>query len=174
MRSEKSRVAGGVHGFAAYASSFSPSGARVVLSHESSVEPGDFWVYDLSSRKTKQLTYSAIASLNSAPRAPSQVISYKSFDGKTISALLWIPFNLKRDGSNPALVLPHGGPTGQMVDYWNTDVAALASRGYLRIAPNPRRAPGFRLHFQKANFQELRRGDLRHEIAGVNVRQATG
>src|SRR5256885_15645772 len=92
--------------------SFSPSGDRLLLSHESSVEPGDFWIYDVSSRESKQLTYSAIASLNSAARSPSQVISYKSFDGKTISALLWIPFNLKRDGSNPALVLPHGGPTG--------------------------------------------------------------
>src|SRR5260370_8191720 len=152
MRSEKSRVAGGVHGFAAYASSFSPSGARVVLSHESSVEPGDFWVYDLSSRKTKQLTYSAIASLNSAPRAPSQVISYKSFDGKTISALLWIPFNLKRDGSNPALVLPHGGPTGQSGDYWSPRLPAFVSRGYVCIKPNVHASPGNCLEFQKANY----------------------
>jgi Tol biopolymer transport system component len=77
MRSEKIPVAGGVNGFAANPSSFSRSGDRLLLSHESSVEPGDFWVYDISSRKAKQLTFSAIASLNSAPRSPSQVISYK-------------------------------------------------------------------------------------------------
>jgi len=65
MRSEKIPVAGGVNGFAAYPNSFSPSGERLLLSHESSVEPGDFWVYDVSSRKSRQLTYSAIASLNS-------------------------------------------------------------------------------------------------------------
>src|SRR6266851_4867813 len=45
MRPEKIPVAGGVNGFAAYPSSFSPSGDRLLLSHESSVEPGDFWVY---------------------------------------------------------------------------------------------------------------------------------
>jgi len=46
--------------------------------------------------------------------------------------ILLVPcsFNLKHDGSNSAVVIPHGGPTGQMVDYWNTDVAALTSRGY--------------------------------------------
>ncbi|PYU62060.1 MAG: hypothetical protein DMG56_12460 [Acidobacteria bacterium] len=123
LHSEKIPVPGGVNGFAGYPSSFSPSGDRLLLSHESSVEPGDFWIYHVSSRKSKQLTYSAIASLNSVPRSPSQIISYKSFDGKTISALLWMPFNLKRDGSNPALVLPHGGPTGQSGDYWSPRVA---------------------------------------------------
>ena len=85
-----------------------------------------------------------------------------------------MPFNLKRDGSNPAIVLPHGGPTGQMVDYWNTDVAALVSRGYVCIAPNPRGSTGYGLDFQKANFQDLGGGDLKDEIAGVDFLKATG
>ncbi len=174
MRPEKIPVAGGVNGFAAYPSSFSPSGDRLLLSHESSVEPGDFWVYDLSSRKTRQLTYSAIASLNSAPRAPSQVISYKSFDGKTISALLWIPFNLNRDGSNPALVLPHGGPTGQSADYWSRRVAAFVSRGYVCIEPNVRGSTGYGVEFQKANYKDLGGGDLQDEVYAAKFLEATG
>jgi dipeptidyl aminopeptidase/acylaminoacyl peptidase len=174
MRSEKIPVGGGVNGFAAYPSSFSPSGDRLLLSHESSVEPGDFWVYDVSSRKSKQLTYSAIASLNSAARAPSQVISYKSFDGKTISALLWIPFNLKRDGSNPALVLPHGGPTGQSGDYWSPRVAAFVSRGYICIEPNVRGSTGYGMEFQKANYKDLGGGDLQDEVYAAKFLEATG
>jgi len=174
MRSEKIPVAGGVNGFAANPSSFSPPGDRLLLSHESSVEPGDFWVYDLSSRRAKQLTYSAIASLNSAPRAPSQVISYKSFDGKTISALLWIPFNLKRDGSNPALVLPHGGPTGQSGDYWSPRVAAFVSRGYVCIEPNVRGSTGYGMEFQKTNYKDLGGGDLQDEVYAAKFLEATG
>jgi len=174
MRSEKIPIAGGVNGFAAYPSSFSPSGDRLLLSHESSVEPGDFWVYDLPSRKAKQLTYSAIASLNSAPRSPSQVISYKSFDGKTISALLWIPFNLKRDGSNPALVLPHGGPTGQSGDYWSPRVAAFVSRGYVCVEPNVRGSTGYGMEFQKANYKDLGGGDLQDEVYAAKFLEATG
>src|SRR6266403_2460068 len=124
-KSEKLSIPAGVNGPAANPNSFSPSGDRLLFSHESSVQPGDLWVYDLTSRNSSQLTFSAIASLSSAPRAPSHIVSYQSFDGKTISALLWIPFNLKRDQSNPALVLPHGGPTGQSADYWSPRVAAF-------------------------------------------------
>jgi dipeptidyl aminopeptidase/acylaminoacyl peptidase len=38
-------------------------------------------------------------------------VHYKSFDDKIIGAFLWVPYNLKRDASNPGIVLPHGGPT---------------------------------------------------------------
>jgi dipeptidyl aminopeptidase/acylaminoacyl peptidase len=174
MRSEKIPIGGGVNGFAGNPSPFSPSGDRLLLSHESSVEPGDFWVYDTSSRKAKQLTYSVIASLNSAARAPSQVVSYKSFDGKTISALLWIPYNLKRDGSSPALVLPHGGPTGQSADYWSPRVAALVSRGYICMEPNVRGSTGYGMEFQKANFKDLGGGDLQDEVYAAKFLEATG
>jgi dipeptidyl aminopeptidase/acylaminoacyl peptidase len=61
-----------------------------------------------------------------------------------------------------------------MVDYWNTDVAALTSRGYICIAPNPRGSTGYGLAFQKANFQDLGGGDLKDEIAGVEFLKATG
>jgi Tol biopolymer transport system component len=70
-KSEKIPIGGGVNGFAAYPNSFSPSGNRLLLSHESSVEPDDFWVYDLASRKPRQLTYSVVASLLHGPRHTS-------------------------------------------------------------------------------------------------------
>ena len=91
-----------------------------------------------------------------------------------ISALLWLPFNLPRDGSTPAIVLPHGGPTGQMVDYWNPEVAALVSRGYICIAPNVRGSTGYGIDFQKANYQDLGGGDLQDEVYAAKFLEATG
>ena len=85
-KSEKLSIPAGVNGPAANPNSFSPSGDRLLFSHQSSVQPGDLWVYDLTSRNSSQLTFSAIASLSSAPRAPSHIVSYKSFDGKTVDA----------------------------------------------------------------------------------------
>src|SRR5258707_15014193 len=173
-KSEKLSIPAGVNGPAANPNSFSPSGDRLLFSHESSVQPGDLWVYDLTSRNSLQLTFSAIASLGSAPRAPSHIVSYKSFDGKTISALLWIPFNLKRDQSNPALVLPHGGPTGQSADYWSPRVAAFVSRGYVCIEPNVRGSTGYGIDFQKANYKDLGAGDLQDEVFAAKFLEATG
>jgi dipeptidyl aminopeptidase/acylaminoacyl peptidase len=131
---------------------------------------------DLRHREAQcaQLTFSAIASLETTPLPAAQIVHYKSFDGKTISALMWVPFNLKRDGSNPALVLPYGGPTGQHVDYWSPQVAAFVSRGYICIAPNVRGSTGYGTEFQKANYKDLGGGDLQDEVYTAKFTEVTG
>ncbi len=83
-------------------------------------------------------------------------------------------FNLKRDGSNPLIVLPHGGPTGQVVDSFSPRIIALVSRGYTVIAPNVRGSTGYGVAFEKANYQDLGGGDLQDEIYGVKFMEATG
>lgn len=166
-RAAKVTLPEGLNYFTGNPIAFSSTGDRLIVAHQSSTEPGDLWIYDVKNRRPKQLTYSAIASLRATPLPRSQIVHYKSFDGKTISALMWVPFNLKRDGSNPALVLPHGGPTGQVVDYWWPDVAALVSRGYICIAPNVRGSTGYGIEFQKANYQDLGGGDLQDEVYAV-------
>jgi dipeptidyl aminopeptidase/acylaminoacyl peptidase len=173
-QAEKISMPEGLNYFAGNPTAFAPNGARLLAAHQSSTEPSDLWMYELASRRMTQLTFSAIASLRSAQLPPSQIVHYKTFDGKIISALLWMPFNLKRDGSNPALAIPHGGPTGQVVDYWNTEVAALASRGYICIAPNVRGSTGYGMEFQKANHQDLGGGDLKDELYAVDFLKATG
>jgi dipeptidyl aminopeptidase/acylaminoacyl peptidase len=174
LKANKIPAGEGVNGFPGHPTSFSPSGTKLVLSHESSVQPVDFWIYDIASGRTERLTRSAIASVVTAPMPASQVVHYPSFDGKLISALLWVPVNLKRDGSNPAIVLPHGGPTGQTQDHWSPLVAALVSRGYVCIAPNVRGSTGYGLAFQKANYQDLGGGDLQDEVYASRFLQATG
>ncbi len=164
----------GLNGFSSNPSAFSPDGKRVLVSHQSSTQPGDLWVYDPAAKRATQLTLSAIASLASAKLPPSQVVHYKSFDGKTISAFLWVPYNLKRDGSNPGIVLPHGGPTGQTVDSFNRFAAALASRGYVCIAPNVRGSTGYGMDFQKANVKDLGGGDLEDEVYAAKFLGSTG
>ena len=121
-----------------------------------------------------RLTQTAIASLSSTPMPESRLVHYKTFDGKIISALMWVPFNLQRNGSNPALVLPHGGPTGQSQDYWSPRVAALVSRGYVCIAPNVRGSTGYGMEFQRANYQDWAAGDLQDEVYATTFLEATG
>ncbi|MDQ2843563.1 MAG: S9 family peptidase [Acidobacteriota bacterium] len=143
---------------------FSPGGDRLLVSHQSSRRPSDLWIFDLSSKHAVQLTFSAIASLDPANLPQSQLVHYKSFDGKIISAFVWMPFNLQPNGTAPGIVLPHGGPTGQTVDYFNREAAALASGGYVCIAPNVRGSTGYGLEFQKANKKDLGGGDLQDEV----------
>lgn len=174
LRADKIDFPAGLNYFTGNPTSFSNDGKRLLVSHESSTRPGDIWVYDLATHNPRQLTYSAIASLEAIPMPGAQIVHYKTFDSKTISALLWVPFNLKRDGTNPAIVLPHGGPTGQTVDYWNPEVAALVSRGYICIAPNVRGSTGYGIEFQKANYQDLGGGDLQDEVYATKFLVSTG
>ena len=174
LRAEKIPFETGLNGFAASPTSYSPSGDRLLVTHETSVRPANYYVYDIASHKVHQLTQSTVASLSSAALPPSQIVHYKTFDGKTISALMWVPFNLKRDHSNAALVLPHGGPTGQVVDYFSPRIAALVSRGYICIAPNVRGSTGYGMDFQRANYQDLGGGDLQDEVYAVKFMESTG
>lgn len=99
---------------------------------------------------------------------------YRSFDGKIISAFVRLPYNLKRNGSNPGIVLPHGGPTGQTVDSFDRTAAAFASRGYVCIAPNVRGSTGYGIEFQQANHKDLGGGDLQDEVYAARFLTDTG
>lgn len=173
-KGEKLDVPAGLNAFSGEPSAFSRDGTRILIAHQSSTKPADLWVYNLADKKARQLTVSAIGSLSSARLPASQLVHYKSFDGKMISAFLWVPFNLKRDGSNPGIVLPHGGPTGQTLDSFNRNVIALVSRGYTVIAPNVRGSTGYGIAFQKANVKDLGGGDLEDEVYAANFLTATG
>jgi dipeptidyl aminopeptidase/acylaminoacyl peptidase len=174
LHAEKLDLPAGINFAVGTPSAYSSSGNRLLVSHQSSTQPADYWVYDLARRQVQQLTFSALAALNPARLPASQLVHYRTFDGKIISAFLWVPFNLKQDGSNPGVVLPHGGPTGQTVDSFSKTAVALASRGYVCIAPNVRGSTGYGMEFQRANYKDLGGGDLQDEVFAAKFLAATG
>jgi len=145
---------------------FTPDSRRLLVLHSGGDTPGEIQAFDIASGRMTQLTHLAMASLDPEHLPKSRIVTYKSFDETLISAVVTMPFNLKRDGSNPAVVFPHGGPTGQVNDSFNRYATALASRGYVVIQPNVRGSTGYGLAFQKANYQDVGGGDLKDEIAG--------
>lgn len=156
-------------------SSFNPVTGKLLVNRDAGNSPLDFWVADPSGAEpAKRVTRLAIASLDPANLPANTIVHYKSFDGTPISAVLTLPFNLKRDGSNPAIVLPHGGPTGQAQDYFSRNVTALASRGYIVIQPNFRGSTGYGMPFQLANQMDLGNGDLKDVMAAVDFLKGTG
>ncbi|HEY2051852.1 MAG TPA: S9 family peptidase [Caulobacteraceae bacterium] len=159
---------------AASSRSISADATRFLYLHQSSTTPPDVWVEDLETGRTTPLTRLGLASIDPARLPASQIVHYPSADGTVISAFVWTPFNMARDGHAPAVVLPHGGPTGQTVDTYNRTAAALASRGYVVIAPNPRGSTGYGRAFEEANRKDLGGGDLEDEVAGVKFLVATG
>lgn len=153
---------------------FSPDGRWLLINHSSGDTPGDYFVADAATGAARPLTHLAMASLDPEHLPKSQIVTFKSFDGTLVSGILTMPFNMKRDASNPAIVIPHGGPTGQAEDAFSRTATALASRGYMVIQPNPRGSTGYGRAFQMANIKDLGGGDLRDELAARSFMIATG
>lgn len=151
---------------------FLPDGS-MLLSHEDSSHPAELYRLAPNNSLT-QITHNANETLQHIDLPKSQLVTYRSFDGRLISAFIWVPFNLKRDGKAAAVVMPHGGPTGQTIDSFNGSAELLASRGFVVIAPNVRGSTGYGMEFQNANIKDLGGGDLKDEIAGVDFLKATG
>jgi dipeptidyl aminopeptidase/acylaminoacyl peptidase len=144
---------------------FTPDSRRLLVLHSGADTPGELQSFDVAAGKMTPLTHLAMASLAPEHLPKSRIVTFRSFDGTLVSAVVTMPFNLKRDGGNPAVVMPHGGPTGQTNDGFSRYATALASRGYVVIQPNPRGSTGYGLAFQKANYQDLGGGDLKDELA---------
>ena len=155
---------------------FSPDGSRLVAGHQASNMPFDYWIVNVKTRTATQLTRLSLASINPARLPKAQIVHYKSYDGTVISAFLWMPFNLARDGKAPAVVVPHGGPTAQTVDSFNPNRTelALASRGFVVIAPNFRGSTGYGRAFEEADYKDLGGGDLKDVIAARQFMIDTG
>ncbi|MGY4398274.1 dipeptidyl aminopeptidase/acylaminoacyl peptidase [Sphingomonas sp. UYAg733] len=152
----------------------SPDGKTLLVSHSGADSPGNLYLYDLAGGESRPATQLAMASLTPAALPKSQVVTYKSFDGTLVSAVVTMPANLKRDGSNPAIVVPHGGPTGQTQDGYSRYATAFASRGYVVIQPNFRGSTGYGKAFQEANFKDLGGGDLKDTVAAKTFLVQTG
>jgi dipeptidyl aminopeptidase/acylaminoacyl peptidase len=151
---------------------FLPDGS-ILISHEDSSKTQEVYRLGTDDRFT-QISHFANETLAHAVLPRSQLVTYRSFDGMLISAFVWVPLNLKRDGTAAAVVMPHGGPSGQVVDSFNGRAELLASRGFVVILPNVRGSTGYGMQFQNANIKDLGGGDLKDEIAGVDFLKATG
>jgi dipeptidyl aminopeptidase/acylaminoacyl peptidase len=156
-------------------SAFSADGSRLLYNHNGPTTPGDLWIYHLASGKSQQITHSLIAGLRSEDMVEPYLVHYPSRDGKwTISAFLYVPFNMARNGQNAAIVYIHGGPASQTMNSFNRIVQYAANQGYMVLAPNYRGSTGYGKEFQQANLFDMGGGDLQDVLAGVDWIKQTG
>jgi dipeptidyl aminopeptidase/acylaminoacyl peptidase len=168
-------IAKGVNGLGGDHSAFTKDGARLLYYHDGPTEPGDLWVYTLATGKSHQLTHSLVAGIRPADMVEPYLVHYPSRDGKwTISAFLYVPYNMARNAQNAAIVYIHGGPTSQSRNSFNRFIQYAANQGYIVLAPNYRGSTGYGKEFQQANLFDMGGGDLQDVLAGVDWIKQTG
>jgi dipeptidyl aminopeptidase/acylaminoacyl peptidase len=165
----------GVNHVAGRTSPFTPDNSRLLYYHTGPTAPGDLWVYDLADSKSHQLTHSLVGGVRSEDMVEPQLVHYPSKDGKwTISAFVYVPYNLPHKAEHPAIVYVHGGPTAQTMNTFNRFVQYMANQGYIVIAPNYRGSTGYGKEFQHANLFDMGGGDLQDILAAADWIQQTG
>ena len=171
----KLTVPKGVNYFGGAESAFSPDGSRLIYYHNGPDSPSDAWVYHVNSRKSTQVTHSLMAGIPASHFVEPFLVHYPSRDGKwTISAFLYVPRNMQRNGQNAAIVYIHGGPAAQSVDSFNRFIQHIVNQGYMVIAPNYRGSTGYGKAFQDANLFDMGGGDLQDVLAATDFLVQTG
>ncbi|MGO8796592.1 MAG: alpha/beta fold hydrolase [Candidatus Sulfotelmatobacter sp.] len=174
-KSRKLPIAPGVNEPAGGHSAFTNDGSRLLYYHNGPTEPGDLWIYTMATGKSHQVTHSLVAGVRPEDMVEPYLVHYPSRDGKwTISAFLYVPFNMARNGQNAAIVYIHGGPASQSMNSFNRFAQFAANQGYMVLAPNYRGSTGYGKDFQQANLFDMGGGDLQDVLAGVDWIKQTG
>jgi dipeptidyl aminopeptidase/acylaminoacyl peptidase len=165
----------GVNSFGGAESSFSRDGSKLLYYHNGANAPNDVWVYHVATGKSSQVTHSLMAGVPADHMVEPFLVHYPSRDRKwTISAFIYVPHNMQRNGQNAAIVYVHGGPTSQTVNSFNRFVQHTVNQGYMVIAPNYRGSTGYGKEFQDANLFDMGGGDLQDVLAAADFVLKTG
>jgi dipeptidyl aminopeptidase/acylaminoacyl peptidase len=156
-------------------SAFSADRSRLLYNHNGPTAPSDLWVYDFATGKSQQITHSLVGGIRSEDLVEPYLVRYPSRDGRwTISAFLYVPYNMARNGQNAAIVYIHGGPNSQTVNSFNRFIQFAANQGYMVLAPNYRGSTGYGKGFEQADLSDMGGGDLEDVLAGVDFIKQTG
>lgn len=134
--------------------------------------PGDAYVASVSDFTPVQISR-ANADLKMPPVGRTEVIRWKSKDGKEIEGLLTYPVGYQTGQRVPLLLAIHGGPTGvfQQTFIGGRGVyplATFAAHGYAILRANPRGSSGYGTEFRRANRKDWGGGDYEDLMTGVD------
>jgi dipeptidyl aminopeptidase/acylaminoacyl peptidase len=165
----------GVNGLAGSNTAFSKDSQRLLYTHEGPDAPNDLWAYTFWTKESKQLTNSMSGALNPADFVKPYLVHYPSRDGKyTISAWAYMPYNIGRNDTYPAILWIHGGPAGQNMNGFNPFMQYILNQGYVVIAPNYRGSTGYGKAFEHANQMDMGGNDLQDNLAAMDFIRKTG
>jgi dipeptidyl aminopeptidase/acylaminoacyl peptidase len=108
------------------------------------------------------------------PVGRTEVITWKSKDGKEVEGLVTYPVNYAAERKYPLLLNIHGGPAGVFTQSYTAassvyPLQAFAAHDYVILRPNPRGSGGYGAEFRRANVNDWGFGDYDDDMAGVDL-----
>jgi len=133
---------------------WAPTGDKLYFINGSAVRKDEVYVAKASAK--------VLSNLHPDPLPRSRLtyprlLRFRSFDGRKIPALLYVPKDRSRKAG---IVMPHGGPEMQTINEWDQLVQMLTDRGFTVIEPNYRGSIGYGREFLHLHDNDLGGGDF--------------
>jgi len=134
--------------------------------------PADVFVTPVNDFNPVQITH-ANAGLKTPAVGRTEVITWKSKDGKQIEGLLTYPVGYQTGQKVPLILNVHGGPAGVFQQTFiggrgAYPLATFSARGYAILRANPRGSSGYGTDFRRANLRDWGVGDYQDLMTGVD------
>jgi dipeptidyl aminopeptidase/acylaminoacyl peptidase len=152
--------------------SFSADGKSMSFIHQTPENSPEVYSTLLAKWEPKKLS-DANRDFPKLPMGKTEVISWKSKDGKVIEGLLTYPVNYKSGRKYPLILNIHGGPAGVFTQSFTAagsvyPIQAFAQQGYAVLRPNPRGSNGYGKEFRYGNVNDWGFGDYDDDQTGVD------
>jgi dipeptidyl aminopeptidase/acylaminoacyl peptidase len=141
---------------------FSPDKSKLAFDLSTATSAGDVWTWDVTGAQLSRWTNSELGGLDPSKLAEPQLVRFKSFDGQSISALVYRPAGITADFKTPVIVDIHGGPEGQTRPSWNVGAQYFAGvLGATVILPNVRGSTGYGRRYADLDNAEKREDSVK-------------
>ena len=141
---------------------FSPDKSKLAFDLSTATSAGDVWTWDVAGAQLSRWTNSELGGLDPSKLAEPQLVRFNSFDGQSISALVYRPAGITADFKTPVIMDIHGGPEGQTRPSWNVGAQYFAGMlGATVILPNVRGSTGYGRRYADLDNAEKREDSVK-------------
>jgi dipeptidyl aminopeptidase/acylaminoacyl peptidase len=149
------------------------TGTMIGFVKQTADTPPEAFVSGIDKFAPVQISRANAEDMPKMPLGKTEVIRWKSADGKEIEGLLTYPINYQTGQKVPLILNIHGGPTGVFQQSFiggrgAYPLATFASRGYAILRPNPRGSSGYGKDFRYANEKDWGGADYQDLMSGVD------
>jgi dipeptidyl aminopeptidase/acylaminoacyl peptidase len=157
----------------------SPSGDRLAVIAESSDTPPRLLLVDGAQGRTptvRVLRHALPETIPPEAHSTPEPITWTSADGARVHGLHYPPHNpgQRASGLPPAIVLVHGGPTGQETAGYKPTVQFFTSRGYAVLLVNYRGSTGYGRAYRDALRGQWGVYDVEDTVTGAQFLAKSG
>jgi dipeptidyl aminopeptidase/acylaminoacyl peptidase len=139
---------------------------KLVMTLNTSNKPSELILFDPETEEIETLMKTDLTGIDDSLFVSSDYIRYPSTHNAEIPAIVFKPRDFDPAKRYPAIIVAHGGPTGQYFNTFTAMAQYYTDNGYVVMYPNVRGSTGYGAEFRDACLKDWGGKDLDDWAAG--------